>query len=62
MTEIERLHATALEHLAAAQRSMFSVMSISDDWTAKVALKIDFEELEKSVRDFGRFQLAIRQK
>lgn len=49
-----------LLHLRHARESMDRLMSTSDDWVANAAVESEFEQLEDTVREYGRCQLGLR--
>jgi len=55
----ERYHALALDHIAQARDAAMRLAGMTQDWTAKGLLEIEFRELERTVREFGRCQFGI---
>ena len=59
MTVAERLHDEALHHLAEARGAMKKLAGCTPDWSARVQVDVDFNALEETCRDFGRYQFGL---
>lgn len=58
MTLIE-MHREAIDNLSASKRMVQQLSVFCPDWAANEMLRIDFDQLEKSLDEYGRHQLGL---
>ncbi len=59
MKTAEVLLKQVLDLLDAAEKEMMGLTYYSEDWTAREALRAEFETIKDSCRSFGKHQLGV---
>lgn len=57
---IADIHDEAVQSLAKSKLMVKKLSAVCPDWTANEMLRLDFENLEESLAEFGKHQLGIR--
>lgn len=57
---LNQLHLEAVESLIKSKHIAQKLATICPDWTAKEMLRVDYEQLEQTLHDFGSHQLGLR--
>jgi hypothetical protein len=59
MNVLEGRYREVLAHLKRAYRAMRPLADLTDDWTAAVEVREEFQHLRRKVREFARCQHGI---
>ncbi|MHB8971320.1 MAG: hypothetical protein ACYC3X_18850 [Pirellulaceae bacterium] len=60
MTEIEQLYRRAEHHLKEAQSIAATMSQCTSDWTSRIILNQEFENMSEALNEFAECQLGIR--